>query len=57
MIFTEFNLEEAKEVWFEEGMEKGMEKMTRGLLANGVPPDVIAKSSGLSLNYVKSMMN
>ena len=61
MIFTEFNLEEAKEVWFEEGMEKGMEKglekMAKGLLENGVPPDIIARSSGLSLDAVKSMMN
>ena len=26
MIFTEFNLEEAKEVWFEEGYEEGREE-------------------------------
>ena len=57
MIFTEFNIEEAKEIWFEEGMEKGMEKMARGLLANGVPPDIIARSSGLPLDVVKTMMN
>ena len=63
MIFTEFNIEEAKEVWFEEGMEKGMEigmnemkKMVRGLLANDVPPETIARSSNLPLDFVKSMM-
>jgi hypothetical protein len=32
MIFTEFNLEEAKEVWIEEGIEKGMKKgMEKGM--------------------------
>ena len=32
MIFTEFNLDDAKEIWFEEGMERGMEKgMEKGM--------------------------
>jgi predicted transposase/invertase (TIGR01784 family) len=32
MLFTKFNMDDAKEVWFEEGMEEGMEKgMKKGM--------------------------
>jgi predicted transposase/invertase (TIGR01784 family) len=41
----------------EKGMEKGIEKMARGLLAEGVSLDVIARSSGLPLDTVKTLMN
>jgi hypothetical protein len=45
-------MEEAVEVWKKEGMEE----MARGLLADGVPPDIIAQNSGLSLDTLKAMM-
>ena len=39
------------------GIEKGVEKLAKSLLANGVSPDIIARSSGLPLDAVKAMMN
>jgi len=45
----------------EQGMAKGIEQgkaeMARNLLANGISPDIIAKSAGLSVEQVRSMMN
>ncbi|MDR1874902.1 MAG: hypothetical protein LBQ90_07845 [Synergistaceae bacterium] len=41
----------------EEGMEAGMEKMVRSFLANGVSPEIAAKSAGWSLKDVKALMN
>jgi hypothetical protein len=60
MLFTEFNMDDAKEVWreeaLEEGMEKGMEKAAENiavnLLRNGVNPEITAKGTGLPLEKV-----
>jgi predicted transposase/invertase (TIGR01784 family) len=41
----------------EKGIEKGKLEVARNLLANGVSPDVIAKSAGLPLDQIKSLMN
>ncbi|GHV40798.1 hypothetical protein FACS1894187_22040 [Synergistales bacterium] len=41
----------------EEGEERGKKEMARNLLSNGVPPDIIAKSSGLSMNDIQCLMN
>jgi predicted transposase YdaD len=45
----------------EEGMSIGMEKarveMARNLLANGVSPDLIARSAGLPLEHIRKLMN
>jgi predicted transposase/invertase (TIGR01784 family) len=41
----------------EKGMEKGIEKMARNLMANGISPDVIAKSAGLPLEKIQSLLN
>lgn len=52
MLTTEFNLEDARQVWKEEGFEEGIEKMARNLLLKGVPPEVIAQSAGLPLEKI-----
>jgi hypothetical protein len=39
------------------GIEKGIEKVARKLLTNGVSPEIIAKSCELPLDTVKTMMN
>jgi hypothetical protein len=73
MLTAEFKLEDALQVWkeegieegiekgreegIEEGIEKGKEEMARNLLLNGVPPDVIAKSAGLPLEKIQSLGN
>jgi hypothetical protein len=38
-------------------MEDMAKKMAKNLLANGVSPDIIAKSSGLPLKKIKALIN
>ena len=50
MLLTERNTEEAKEVWFEEGLEKGREEGMRKiieLLKTGKSPDEIIRDYSL----------
>jgi hypothetical protein len=53
--------EKAELKGFEKGREEGREEkardMARELLANGVSPDIIAKSSGLPMDAIKTLMN
>ncbi len=39
------------------GKAEGKEEMARNLLANGVSPDIIARSAGLPLEKIRSLMN
>jgi len=41
----------------EKGIEKGKEEMAKELIANGVSPDVIAKSAGLPVERVRALVN
>jgi predicted transposase/invertase (TIGR01784 family) len=61
MLFTEFNMDDAKEIWFEEGfetgMEKGMEKgvakgMAKGMEQNRKDTARSALAKGLSVTDV-----
>jgi hypothetical protein len=68
MLITEWNTEEAKQVWFEEGMELGIEKgmvegreesrldVARNALAAGAAPEFIQKITGLDLETIKSLL-
>ena len=59
MLITEWNTEEAKEVWYEEGMEKGNEMATTNIamtaLAEGLPVDVIRKITGLDTETIRNL--
>ena len=71
MLITEWNTEEAKEVWFEEGMERGMAQgMEKGrtqghemataniamtALAEGLSVDVIKKITGLDVETIRNL--
>jgi hypothetical protein len=55
MLTAEFKLEEALQVWKEEGKEEGKEEMARNLLANGVPLDIIAQSAGMPLEKIQAL--
>ena len=71
MLYAEWNLDDAKQVWYEEGMEKGMEKgreegreegMEKGMeitalnaLANGLPVDIISRITGLDTAAIENM--
>jgi predicted transposase/invertase (TIGR01784 family) len=65
MLTAEFKLEDAQQVWKEEGIEEGIEKgeeemakkMARNLLSNGIPLDVIAQSAGMSLERIRGLVN
>jgi predicted transposase/invertase (TIGR01784 family) len=65
MLTAEFKLEDAQQVWKEEGIEEGIEKgeeemakkMARNLFSNGVPLDVIAQSAGMPLERIRVLVN
>ena len=52
--------EEIKQRGIAKGIEKGKEmvtEMAKNLLANGVSPDVIAKSAGCPVEQIRNMVN
>ncbi|MCL2520092.1 MAG: Rpn family recombination-promoting nuclease/putative transposase [Spirochaetaceae bacterium] len=55
MLTQEWNLEEAKEVWFEEGLERGLEKTARNMLKIGLSPDIIAKATTLTIEAIEKL--
>jgi predicted transposase/invertase (TIGR01784 family) len=55
MLYTEFNMEDAKSVWLEEGMEKGISQTARAMLAEGMSLDLIAKITGLSKDEIANL--
>jgi hypothetical protein len=61
VLTAEFKLEDALQVWKEEGREEGKEemarKMAKNLFLNGVPLDVIAQSAGLPLEKIQALGN
>jgi len=64
MLFTEWNLDDAKKVWYEDGLEEGREegrneklKIARNLLAKGSTPEFVRDITGLDLETISSLMN
>ena len=59
MLTTEWNLEDALAVRFEEGMEIGMERgiedVARNALAEGATPEFVQKITGLDIETVKKL--
>ena len=59
MLITKWSTEEAQQVWFEEGMEKGMEKMdveiARNALARGMSIELIHDITSLDYNIINEM--
>ena len=59
MLITEWNLEDAKAVWYEEGLEKGreegMETAARNALAKGLPVEMIHEITGLDIEAIKRL--
>jgi predicted transposase/invertase (TIGR01784 family) len=56
LLFTEFNMDDAKKVWFEEGVETGIEKGVTEtaikMLRKGLSPQSVAEYTELSLEIV-----
>jgi predicted transposase/invertase (TIGR01784 family) len=59
MLLTEWNPDDAKQVWYEEGMEKGgekgMEETARNALAQGLSIEIIQKITGLDMETIKNL--
>jgi flagellar biosynthesis/type III secretory pathway protein FliH len=71
MLFAEFNMDDALQIRFEEGVENGMEKgiekgMEKGMekasesivirmLQDGISPDIAAKYAGIPLEKVLNL--
>jgi len=53
----EKGMEKGIEKGMEKGVEKGKEEVARNLLANGIPLEVITKSTGLPEKRVRALMN
>jgi predicted transposase YdaD len=55
MLMTEWNIEDAKKVWYEEGMERGMEEAARNALAQGASIEFIQKITGLDIETIMKL--
>ncbi|MCL2608842.1 MAG: hypothetical protein FWD94_02935 [Treponema sp.] len=67
MPLTEWNLEDAQEAWYEEGLEAGREEgremglaeikreTARNALMEGLSPEVICKITGLDMETVAGL--
>jgi hypothetical protein len=52
MLLTEWNIDEAKEVWREEAREESREEIAKNALVKGVPVDTISEITGLDINTI-----
>ena len=65
MLITEWNMEDALAVRFDEGLERGLvqglergiETVARNALANDVPMELVQKITGLDMEVIKKMRN
>jgi DNA-binding transcriptional regulator of glucitol operon len=59
MLTTEWNWDDAKEVWYnegrEEGLEKGREEIAKAALAKGMSPVAVSDITGLELETIKKL--
>jgi predicted transposase YdaD len=56
-MYTSVFERECKAEGMSEGIEKGKREMAGNLLARGVPPDIIAHASGMSVSEIRSMLD
>ena len=55
MLALEWNLDDAKQAWFEDGMEQGIESVAIKMLRRGRPFDEIHEDTGLSLQRIQEL--
>jgi predicted transposase YdaD len=55
MVLTEWNLEEAKVAWHEEGREETQGKIARNALAKGLSLDIIHDITGLDIQAIQNI--
>jgi len=64
MLFTEFNLEDAKVVWFEEGFKEGLEEyrkerkfeVARAMFAEGINIEIISRVTAIPMKMLKQKL-
>jgi hypothetical protein len=55
MLLTEWNWDDAKEVWFEEGREEGLRETAKNLKSMGLSVDRIAAATGLDEEVIQDL--
>ena len=59
MLLTEWNIEEAKEVWREEAWKEGREgremEIARNALAEGFSVEIVQKITGLEIETIENI--
>ena len=55
MLALEWNLDDAKQAWFEDGMEQGLESVAIKMLRRGKPFDEIHEDTGLPLQRIQEL--
>ena len=55
MLITEWKMEDALAVRYEEGMEDGKEDIARNALAKGIPVELIHDITGLDMDTIKNL--
>ncbi len=55
MLALEWNLDDAKQAWFEEGMEKGRESVAVKLIRMGLQFADIQKATDLPIQYIRQL--
>jgi len=55
MFNTEFNLDDAKRVWFKDGTLDKAERVAEKMLKRGTPIEIVAEDTELSIEQVKQI--
>ena len=55
MLFEEWDIEKAKEIWYEEAQETERENIARNALAEGATLEFVHKITGLDVEAIKSL--
>jgi predicted transposase/invertase (TIGR01784 family) len=55
MLMTEWNLDDAKQVWYEDGLQDGKEEIARNALAEGASIGFVQKITGLDTEKIKGL--
>jgi hypothetical protein len=59
LLVTEWNWDDARTVWYnegrEEGLEKGREEIAKAALGKGMAPEAVSEITGLAIETIKTL--
>jgi hypothetical protein len=55
MLYTEWNMDDALAVRYEEGQEEAKESIARNLLAKGSSPEFVSDITGLDVETIENL--